>query len=222
MSKKVFNVFDLSLKIDEDVIWRRKELKIILDLVQTSIGPKKDAALRFAIPILYAHWEGFVKRSCELYLEFVANKYKTHRELKPQFIALSLTKKLGALEIKNIVEKAETIDFLINEFEKRANIPVKNIIQTKSNLKYYVFEEIIYILGLDTYTFDKYKDLIDSLVDTRNHIAHGSYLKVTEQTYVDFNRDIDSLMSILKTEIENSAVMEGYLKSIKPPFVVAY
>lgn len=135
MARKVYTFDNLCNLIDGDYAWRRKELQIIKEQIPNNPGPKQNAALRFSVPILYAHWEGFVKKSCELYLEFVANKYLKHSELKPQFIALSLTKKLGNLEIKNLEEKTRTIKFLIDEIEKNSNILTKNVIQTRSNLK---------------------------------------------------------------------------------------
>ncbi|RBA28528.1 MAE_28990/MAE_18760 family HEPN-like nuclease [Flavobacterium tibetense] len=214
MAKKVYTFDQLSKTIGEDYAWRRKELKLVNDLVSNNPSPKQNAALRFAIPILYAHWEGFAKKSTEIYLEFVAKKFLKHSELKSQFIALSLSKKLGSLEIKNIEEKTKTIDFLINEFEKKSNILTTNVIQTKSNLRYDIFREIIFIIGLDETKFINYKGLIDDLVDSRNNIAHGEFLKVDFNTYQIIFNEIQELMDLLKTEIENSALLEEFKKSV--------
>lgn len=213
MSRKIFNFDTLSSSVEEDFAWRRKELKIIKDQIPSNPSPLQSAALRFSVPILYAHWEGFVKKSCEYYLEFVSNKYLPHRDLKSQFIALSLNRKFGKLEIKNIEEKTKTVEFLISEFDKSANIPIKNVIQTKSNLRYEVFEEIVFILDLDASLFSSKKSLIDDLVDARNNIAHGSFLRIDFKTYVDMHDDTIGLMSVLKTELENSAIMKRFLKS---------
>ncbi len=212
MGKKIFTFTDLTRLIGEDYAWRRKELKLIKDQVETpsSNSPMQNAALRFAVPILYAHWEGFVKKACELYLEFVSNKYLKHNQLKPQFIALSLTKKLGKLEIRNIEEKTKTVEFLLKEIDKNSNIPTKNIIQTRANLRYDVFEEIIFVLDLDITKYSNYKSLINDLVDSRNNIAHGDYLRVQFSAYESMHSDILSLMEILKNEIENAALTETY------------
>lgn len=213
MSRKVVTFDILTTLVQEDFSWRRKELKIIKDQIPDKNTPLQNAALRFAVPILYAHWEGFVKKSCEYYLEFVANKYLTHRNLKSQFIALSLTKKLGKLEINNLEEKTKTVDFLINELDKNANVPTKNIILTRSNLRFEVFEEIIFILDLDHSKFSSSKSLINDLVDARNNIAHGSHLRVDFTTYNLMYTDTIRLMEILRTEIENSAIGEKYKKT---------
>ena len=109
MARKPYTYNELIRLVGIDFAWRRKELKIIKDQIPLKSNPIQNASLRFSVPILYAHWEGFVKKSCELYLEFVAKKYLKHSELKPQFVALSLSKKLGNLEIKNIEEKTKAV-----------------------------------------------------------------------------------------------------------------
>jgi hypothetical protein len=214
MAKKVFSFDDLTRLIDEDYSWRRKELKIVKDQIPSTNSPLQSATLRFAVPILYAHWEGFAKKACELYLEFVSNKYLKHNELKPQFIALSMSKKLGNLEMKNIEEKTKTVEFLLNEISKNSNIPTKNVIQTKSNLRYEVFEEMIFLLNLDINKFHNFKSLINDLVDARNNIAHGNYQRVPLSTYENMHIDIQNLMELLKTELENSALTESFKYSI--------
>ncbi|WP_458626408.1 MAE_28990/MAE_18760 family HEPN-like nuclease [Winogradskyella sp. PC D3.3] len=210
MARKTYTYDQLTHLVGEDYAWRRKELKLINDQIPSNPSPKQSAALRFSVPILYAHWEGFVKKSTEIYLEFVARKYLKHNELKPQFIALSLSKKLGNLEIKNLEEKSKAVEFLINEFDKNSNILTTNVIQTKSNLKYKVFQEILFVIGIEESKFSKFKSLINDLVDARNNIAHGDYLRVDFNTFEIMFLEIQEAMKSLKTEIENSALSEEY------------
>ncbi|MFL0076609.1 MAE_28990/MAE_18760 family HEPN-like nuclease [Tenacibaculum maritimum] len=210
MARKTYTYDQLTNLISEDYAWRRKELKLINDQIPDKPSPKQSAALRFSVPILYAHWEGFVKKSTEIYLEFVAKKYLKHNELKPQFIALSLSKKLGNLEIKNLEEKSKAVEFLLDEFDKNSNILTTNVIQTKSNLRYKVFKEILFVVGIDEAKFSEFKGLIDDLVDARNNIAHGDYLRVDLKTFEIMFDEIQQVMNSLKTEIENSALSEEY------------
>lgn len=210
MARKVYTFDQLTSLIGEDYAWRRKELKIISEQIPNIPGPKQSAALRFSVPILYAHWEGFVKTATEIYLQFVSKKFLKHNELKPQFIALSLSKKFARLEIKNLEEKARTVEFLIKEFKNKSDILTTNVIQTKSNLKYSIFQEILFITGIDESKFLQYKSLINDLVDTRNNIAHGEYLKVNFDTFKLLYEQVQEVMEALKTEIENAALSEDY------------
>ncbi len=214
MARRVYSFDALTDKISEDLSWRRKELQLIKEQIPSVSSPKQSASLRSSVPILYAHWEGFTKKCCELYLEYVAGKYIKHNELKPQFVALSLTKKLGKLEIKNLEEKTKTVELLINEMDKNSNIQTKNIIQTRSNLRYSVFQEIMFSIDLDESIFLTYSTLIDDLVDARNNIAHGQYLRVDYQTYLTMHSDTQTLMETLKTEVENSALQENFRRLV--------
>jgi hypothetical protein len=210
MGKNIRIYDQLSNKITADFAWRRKELKIIKDQIPIKKNPLQNAALRFSIPILYAHWEGFTKISCEYYLQYIAAQHIEHKFLKPQFIALSLSKKIGKLEVKSIRERTRSIELLIELLPSKSNIQTKNVIQTKSNLRYSVFEEVLFILDLNDSLFKRYKSLIDDLVDIRNTIAHGNNLRVDYATYMTMHDDIQALMGILKNEIENTAVLQLY------------
>ncbi len=210
MAKNLFSFDGLTTKLAEELAWRRKELTIIKNKIPTDRSPVQSAFLRSAIPLLYAHWEGFVKVTLSYYLEYVANKYLKHNELQYSFVALSLQNRLGQLDVNSIVSKTKIVESLINDFSKQSNIPKKNVINTKSNLKFDVFEEILFILDLNDSYFKSKESLINDLVDTRNHIAHGEYLKVDYETYLEFHDDIIALLENIKTKIENCALEEKY------------
>lgn len=210
MSRTIFTFTHLSDKLDSELAWRRKELRLLYNQIKPNSSPIQSTLLRAAIPFLYAHWEGYVKVVGESYLEFVANKYEKVGELKTPFVVLAMQKKIGQHELNEFEQKKKLFDAFINDFDKRANIPVKNVIQTKSNLWFNVFEEVLFTLGLDGINLKKYKTVINDLVDSRNHIAHGRYLEVTYESYDSIHFDVISAMSQLKTEIENSAIQSHY------------
>lgn len=212
MNKRIKHFNELSSYLDAELAWRRKELAIVKNYIPDEANPKQNAALRFNVPILYAHFEGFVKQSTELYLNFVANKFLKHCELQSQFITLSLAKKVGLLELRNIEDRTKVIDFILQNGEKKSNIQTKNVIQTKSNLRYNVFKEIIFTIGIEEGNFSKYETLINDLVDARNYIAHGDFLKVDKNTFEIMYKDIQQIMIDLKTEIENCATLEKFKK----------
>jgi hypothetical protein len=99
---------------------------------------------------------------------------------------------------------------LITEIDKKSNIQTKNVIQTKSNLRYNVLEEILFVVGIDESKFSHKKSLINDLVDARNNIAHGDYLRVEYDAYHNMHQDVQILMEQLKIEIENAATLEKY------------
>jgi len=214
MANPIKSFIHLSDALDKDYTWRKNELYHITKNLDSGTSAKEKAFLRSALPMLYAHWEGFTKNATSYYVEFVKYQRLNHYELQTQFIALSLNNKLNLLDVNNIEAKTEIIDGLINEFGNRSNIPHKNVIKTKSNLKFSVFQEILFIVGIDLNLFKQYSDLIDDLVISRNHIAHGQFLKVDKPTFDIMCRETLAVMTRLKTEIENSAVLKKY-KDVK-------
>ncbi len=210
MAKNLLTFDGLTNKLDEELGWRRKELLLIKNKIPTDKNPLQAVLLRSAIPFLYAHWEGFIKVVLSSYLQYVSNKHLKHNELKYPFVALSLQNKIGQLDINNIISKTTIIESLFAEYTKKSNIPKKNIINTKSNLNFGVFQEILMILNLEDSYFDGKENLIDDLVDMRNHIAHGEYLKIDLTTYMEFHDEIVALFEYIKTKIENCALEEKY------------
>lgn len=210
MGKEIVLIGNLIKALDDEFAWRRKELSVLKGKIPLAKNALQSAMLRSALPLLYAHWEGFIKLSMSYYLEHVSRKYLKHEELTSKFITLSLQNRIGDLSENNFEKRTKIIELLFAEYTKRSNIPHKNIVQTRSNLRFEVLEEILFILDLnDTYIESK-KSLIDDLVNTRNHIAHGQQNLLDYQTFELFYNDIIGLMSYLKTKIENNAVQQIY------------
>ena len=212
MSRKLSTFDLLSDKVIDEFSWRRKELTLLKNKIPTSKNPLQSAMIRATLPLLYAHWEGFVKVSLSYYLQFISYKGLKNNELRTQFFALSMQKKMGNLNEKSIKSKSEIINFILSNFDKQSNIPTKNIVNTKSNLKYDVLEEILYIIDLKDDYFKRQEELINDLVDERNYIAHGEHKLIDYDTFLEFFNDVISLMENLKTKIENSALLENYKK----------
>ena len=209
---RIYTKDELFDRIDGELSWRKKELKVFKDSIPTEFSFKQTALLRCAIPIIYAHWEGFVKKSCELYLEYVSNRNEILKNLKSQFIAIALRNSLQAQEIKKISERTKAVEYIINNLDLVATIPIKNIIQTKSNLKFDNFKDICYLLCISIEEFEKKKAMIDELVDSRNTIAHGNYLKIDYHMFCEFYNDTINLLELLRTEIENAVALDNHKK----------
>src|SRR5690606_4907309 len=127
MGKSIFTFDILSNKVTEEFSWRRKELTLLKSKIPETKNSLQTAMIRAILPLLYAHWEGFIKITLSYYLEYVSNKGLKHRELKNQFVALSLQKKIGDLKENSIEAKTKIIGFIISSSENQSNIPTKNI-----------------------------------------------------------------------------------------------
>lgn len=203
-------------QIDAEFAWRKRELSTLKSKVHAAKGKTIDTEIRCGIALLYAHWEGFIKNCAQLYIQFVANQRVKYCELTPSFIALKLKKQLSECQETNKSSiHTQVIDFLINDMNNASQLPVKNIINTQSNLNSVVLKEIVHTIGLD-YTFFQMKDkLIDErLLKNRNEIAHGEFNIVIKDDFNEIYLEIYDLMNLFKNEVLNAAAQKKYLQKV--------
>lgn len=202
-------------EIDKEFSWRLKEIADLKSSIKSTKSIRKDTLIRAGIPLLYAHWEGFVKKSSEIYLNYISNQRLSYDELETNFIVHGVKGQVNVLKNSNNVKiNIAIIDFLLEELEKRASIPYGNVIDTKSNLNSSVFEDIIYLLGFETSKYEaRYNFIDESILKRRNFIAHGEYLDIKYDDYEELSKNVIILLRQFKTDIENSLALEAYKRS---------
>lgn len=207
---------ELLQKIDDDLIWRRRELTDFRIAVQDAgqNQGRRSALLRAGVALLYAHWEGFVKRCGTYYLEFVANQRKKASELRINFIAIKLKSRLvEASKSRKPSASAELVEFFCNKLGDRLRIPYKGMIDTESNLSSSVLREIVWTLGLDMAPYETKCHFIDSsLVGRRNHIAHGDLLDIDVDEYLELHDEVMVLIDTFRNQLQNAAVSDGFMR----------
>lgn len=208
------NFIDL---IDKEIAWRKKELSFLKGNVKEN-SPNYKTHLRSAIVLLYAHWEGFVKNSCELYLSYIKAQKLNYNELSENIIALSLKYNLKDFEQSNkSTIHCQIVDFLLNNLNQRATIPDNDIIKTGSNLNSTILKEILTTVGLDYKEYELKNNLLDSvLLKNRNSIAHGEYIELNELNYNELYSDILAIMDDIKNRLSNSIVLEEFKSKTVP------
>ena len=203
-------------KIDDELIWRRKELadfKVVVQ--QQSASPlRKSVLLRAGVTLLYAHWEGFVKTGGAYYLEYVANQRRSGSELRANFLAIKLKSQINEVsKSKKISSAEELINFFCTKLSDNLRIPHKGIVDTESNLSSKVLKEILWTLGLERTWFETKSALIDeSLVAKRNYIAHGEALNIDLADYLKLHHEVLSMIDAFRTLLQNAAVQDKFLR----------
>jgi MAE_28990/MAE_18760-like HEPN len=204
----------LNDKLANDLAWRKKELSEVKSLIEAkNVSPQRhNALIRSGVCILYAHWEGFVKLAANSYLEYVRTKKLRYSELSSNFLALAMKEKLK--EVKETNKPSLYIpvcDFFLFELDQRCSLP-KDAISTASNLSSEILKEITYILGIDFSLYSTKSKLIDEkLLKTRNEIAHGNYLTVDREEYIELHTEVIVMLEIFRNQIENGAVNEDFI-----------
>lgn len=201
--------------LDHERAWRLKEISYSATSVKRSSGSISERALiRASIPLVYAHWEGFIKNSARTYLEFVEFQRHKYSDLRPCFAVLGFKSKLNTLsDSKKAKLNIESYEYLINNIDDTAKLQIDTAINTESNLKSHVFENIATSIGIETKRYEPNYNFIDeSLLKRRNTIAHGDYLDVDAVSFEEIKTRVVMLMDWFKTDLENAAVGKTYIR----------
>lgn len=207
------NIEELERYIADELVWRRKEMTEMRAFVQGAEGQLKQRVLiRAAVALLYAHWEGFVKKTGSAYLKFVAGQGVNCGDLSYNFLALA-ARKFGQSEggLRLGVELAK---YYSENALARAKIPHSNVVDTRSNLGSNALKDILFLLGLDDSHFSTKMAFIDSnLVKPRNHIAHGEIMNIDSDEYEEVHAEVMELIEGFRNAVENAAATKSYLRN---------
>ena len=198
--------------LDDDFSWRLKEIADVKILAKQAISFRQRTLIRAGVPLLYAHWEGFVKNSSLAYLNFVSCQGLSYRELETCFVVFGVKRALAGLTSSRKSQlNIEAAEFFRSRMDDHAILHLGHAVDTESNLKSDVFENIILSLGIDPAQYEPRYNLIDeSLLKRRNSIAHGEYVDLDCEEYRGLADEVLQMMRWYKTDIENAAALENY------------
>jgi MAE_28990/MAE_18760-like HEPN len=188
---------DFVNQISQSVDRRREQItkirRIVKDQDQTML---KEISILMSLPILYANWEGFVKESLLIYLEYIKAQNLECKELRPALIAYALNKDFNRLKGN---QNTDTLVSVTESFLKIIENPfgiAELSVDTKSNLKWKVLIDICDKLSIDISSMSSFKRKINSLVEKRNSIAHGG--REPRYYYQDFEENASVVLGAIE------------------------
>lgn len=201
--------------IDYEVAWRTKEISnICAGVKDTRATFVKDMA-RAAYPMVYAHWEGGVKKCASCYLEYVARQRLPYQDLKTNFVAIACATSIQqAAQSGQLAMYAQVVDFLTYNQGDRYQKPKTFEIQTESNLNTRVMDNICFNIGVSLGSrYELSRKFIDSnLLKLRNSIAHGGLDPIDIDFLIESKDKVLALLGDFRTELQNSVVQKTYLR----------
>lgn len=207
----------LSYEFEAEREWRTKELKNIkLLFLFISERIKKenycDVYLKMNIPMIYAHWEGFVVAAYKITFEYLNRKSLNPKQISSKLLTYANKDSYDSLKGKHsFSQKCDFTNKFLKNLEKEIKITGK--VDTKSNLKFKVLVELLEIFDIDFKVFEPYKDRINKLVDVRNAIAHGeNSIKITYGDVEEYVSIITDMMDKLIIELLKYINQEKYMK----------
>jgi RiboL-PSP-HEPN len=217
MSKQFRTITDLQTALSEERVWRIREISTLKQKLlphPVPRGPVNEevlALLRPCVAMIYAHWEGFVKKTASTYLQFVSYQALPHDSLSPVFLAMAARKHVFDKSLTGPAADREIIQFMMEKGSVRSYLPYKNIINTRDNLKFHVFQEIFESIGISWHPYELKEKLINTkLVDKRNAIAHGQYVDIDPIDVSDLFDFISEIMGKINDQILQAAANGAY------------
>ena len=213
--KKIRTLGMLQDFLDGEFSWRLKEVADLKIAVRKEIGETQKTFIRASVPMIYAHWEGFVKNSTIGYLNFVNCQRLRYDQLTSCFIVFGIKRRLNELTQSHKARlNIEAVDFFFDELGNRAKIKPIKAIETKSNLNSNIFENISLSIGIDPSPYKTRYNFIDiSLLKRRNEIAHGKYIDLEVEDCRTLADEVLFLMRKYKDDIEYAADQKLYMRS---------
>lgn len=205
---------DVQDTLDEALAWRRIEMHALISaLISTEASspgsPLSRALARSCAALIYAHWEGFVKESCQCYVDYVAVRRLRFGELNDGLLRTALLGLAKRLISGDEAGTRDLLDAVRRPQEARARIPKNTMVDTKSNLRFDVFCEILKSAGLSPESFSMKGNFIDkSLCDVRNSVAHGRGLFPSAADIETMHSEVIGMMESVRDMIMAS-VREG-------------
>ena len=199
--------------ISADIQWRNNELNS-LKLISKNLNDNElRLFLKSCIPLIYAHWEGFVVSSLKLVFSYLNSLKLNSKDYCDIYLTTAYEQTLKSLDDSTAYERRKKhLVKLYTEFSKV--VKLKNKIDTKSNLTFQVLEEICLKTNLNINKFEEYKEELNELVSIRNSISHGenSYIFETFDDIKKYIELLENLMLDFQSELQDLLKDKNYLK----------
>lgn len=189
----------LSEELTSEFNWRLREIHQLRSALNDVDDRDRESVARAAFVLLYAHWEGFVKRALEIYAAYLIRLNRRVEALPSGASVLLLRNELNHLfgsSKRSNKQLSVIIDRITGSGKRKlSKNNVKNLVDV-ANMYFSSFEDICVICGVDATEFDDQREFIDKILLRRRHqIAHGSSLKVGRE---DFEAASDRVIELAR------------------------
>lgn len=205
---------DLSAQLDADFTSRLRELSDLKRAIRDADPNAQQVLLKALVAISYAHWEGHVKFAASKFFEYVALRRLPYTSLRQQFYVNSFLVRLGAFVANrpSLKSRCDLITEALNPGTATFSQVHQDLVNTGSNLKFEVLQNICLVCGIDPAIFEPYETFIDVvLLRRRNSIAHGDDSVVGVHEVDELIDGVVELMRLFRNEVENKVYTKAYL-----------
>lgn len=205
---------DLSAQLDADFTSRLRELSDLKRAIRDADPNAQQVLLKALVAISYAHWEGHVKFAASKYFEYVALRRLPYTSLQQQFYVNSFLIRLGTFVSNrpSLKNRCDLIFEALNTGGASFSQVHPDLVNTGSNLKFEILQNICLVCGIDSAIFQPYETFIDVvLLKRRNSIAHGDESVVGLHEVDALIDGVVELMRLFRNQVENKVYTKAYL-----------
>jgi hypothetical protein len=108
----------------------------------------------------------------------------------------------------------DVTEFFLQKLDDRTTVDDRGAANTKAKLSSTVLKDILLTLGLDYRLFETKANLMDlSLRDRRNRMAHGEYIEISGERFIDLSPQVVDLLEEFRNQASSAAVLRTYWRA---------
>jgi hypothetical protein len=197
----------LEQQLIEGVEWRERELNTLKRLsIKRNLTDKERLFLvKYATPIIYSVWEGFVKEAFRVYIKYINELQLTKNQLHINILTHAVDTKFEQIKtgVTDITGKIHFLSAIL--------IDVK--LPTESNINFIVINNLLHRFNLELLDDNPFKKHLNKLLTMRNDAAHGDHVIPKDQAMLNENADnVVLLMNTVMEKIIDGCKNETYIK----------
>lgn len=218
--------------LEEGWAARQQELLTLQNFAARMEADDADKYRRALVLMLYAHFEGGIKFSLQVYVKFLNELEITVGDASSQIAAASVSDVMQALRdpsrkckefsrdlpddssLHRFARDKELMEVLPDILERKVVIDDR-VVNTESNLKPVILRRILYRVGLDHHLYDHHEHVINKLIRVRNSIAHGESMSgVSKERYEDLRDVVFEVMRDVCMKLRDCVRRQVYLRQV--------
>ena len=196
--------------LDDDLAPRFKEIVSLISVVSDAPAKHRDILLRVSFPMVYAHWEGYVKSGADAVMYYVSSRKRRYRELATGFAVCGLKSELGKLA-RDVTDKSTLVNSLpalVKKVDEEFDCHVDS--RSLGIMRYEVLSKVATTIGCRVDGFAAYKGFLHRLVNMRNQIAHGESNVPDMEGFIKDAYTTIKLLQMYKDILIDHVRCEGY------------
>lgn len=149
---------ELTNALISDFNWRLREISDIRLTVRQATPTTRPTLLRSLVPMLYAHWEGYVAFSSDCYVNYICARKHRYKDLQQHFLVNALMGHFNRISSRslNLRERVDFVETMLHAREDQMKQLDGRLFSTRSNLTFSTLKDLCAMLCLDASLFDAY------------------------------------------------------------------